>query len=97
MSRDEILRYFANKYIWWKLPYDVMETPERIVAQAMRYANSDELSLLWKIKRICCAPLIMRSAAGLTSFWSLVLDFSQKIYPGEDYGVIKLDKNISNE
>jgi hypothetical protein len=39
----------------------------------------------------------MRSAAGLTSFWSLVLDFSQKIYPGEDYGVIKLDKNISNE
>jgi hypothetical protein len=31
------------------------------------------------------------------NFWRLVLDFSQKIYPGEDYGAIKLDKNISNE
>ena len=50
MSRDEILRYFANKYIWWKLPYDVMETPERIVAQAMCYADIDEFALLWKIK-----------------------------------------------
>gem|GEM_PF-3337412 len=42
-NRDEILRCFAKRYIWLELPYDVMETSERIVAQAM-YTN---LNFIW--------------------------------------------------
>lgn len=49
-NRDEILRYFAKKYIWWELPYDVMETSERNVAQAMRYSDLGEFVLLWAAK-----------------------------------------------
>lgn len=85
MSRDEILRYFANKYIWWKLPYDVMETPERIVAQAMRYADLDEFVLLWKVKEDMIQALNNAQCGWFDekswNFWRLVLDLSKKDLP----------------
>ena len=82
MSRDEILRYFANKYIWWKLPYDVMETPERIVAQAMRYANFREFKMLWQVKDDMEKALNKAQCgwfdAKSWTFWRLVLDLPNK-------------------
>lgn len=85
MSRDEILRYFANKYIWWKLPYDVMETPERIVAQAMRYADLDEFVLLWKVKEDMIQALNNVQCGWFDekswNFWHLVLDLPKKDLP----------------
>lgn len=85
MSRDEILRYFANKYIWWKLPYDVMETSERIVAQAMRYADLDEFVLLWKVKEDMIQALNNAQCGWFDekswNFWRLVLDLPKKDLP----------------
>ena len=43
----EMLRRYAAKYIWWKIPDEALEMPERVVAQVMDigdYADVQELA-----------------------------------------------------
>ena len=42
----ELLGRLALKYIWWKTPREAIETPERVIAQAMNIGSYDDLQEL---------------------------------------------------
>jgi hypothetical protein len=44
-SRELLVR-LASKYIWWKTPTEAIETPERVIAQAMNIGSYDDLQAL---------------------------------------------------
>ena len=46
-SRDQLLRHFASKYIWWKTAEEACRFPIRIIAQVMELGDFEDLVLLW--------------------------------------------------
>jgi hypothetical protein len=40
------LKPFAAKYIWWKMPDEAMERPERVIAQTMDIGDYDDIQAL---------------------------------------------------
>ena len=43
---QEILKPFANKYIWWKTPGGFSVAPERVIAQVMNIGDHADVQLL---------------------------------------------------
>lgn len=41
-GKDEVLRRFAAKYIWWKSPDEALRRPRRVVAQVMNLGDFDD-------------------------------------------------------
>lgn len=76
-NRDEILYYFC-KYIWWQTPDDAIKWTDRLVAQAMCYAQMDEYKLLWQIKDDMIHAIQNAQAGWFDKkswhFWHLMLD-----------------------
>ncbi len=46
-TRDQLLSYFASKYIWWKTAEEACHFPKRVIAQVMEFGEFEDLSLLW--------------------------------------------------
>ncbi|MCP4701710.1 MAG: hypothetical protein GY862_33355 [Gammaproteobacteria bacterium] len=44
----EILVKFAKKYLWWKTPDEVIETPARVIAQVMDIGDYDDVQIVAK-------------------------------------------------
>jgi hypothetical protein len=42
----EMLKRYAAKYIWWKMPDEAVEMPERVVAQVMDLGDFDDVRAL---------------------------------------------------
>lgn len=76
-NREEILYYFC-KYIWWQTPDEAILFQDRLVAQAMCYAQIDEYPLLWKIKDDMINAIKNAQAGWFDKkswhFWHLMLD-----------------------
>ena len=76
-TREEILYYFT-KYIWWKTPAEALEFKDRLVAQAMCYAQLEEYKLLWKIKEDMISAIKNAQAGWFDKkswhFWHLLLE-----------------------
>jgi hypothetical protein len=45
-AQRELLRNFAERYMWWKLPSEALLYPERILAQVMNLGTYDDLRRL---------------------------------------------------
>ncbi len=46
MSRMELLKNFASKYVWWKTPDEAILFPHRIIAQVMNMGDYSDVQLL---------------------------------------------------
>ena len=46
-SREQLLKYFASKYIWWKSAEEACRFPIRVIAQVMELGDFEDLVLLW--------------------------------------------------
>lgn len=42
----EMLKHYAAKYIWWKMPDEAVEMPERVVAQVMDIGDFEDVQAL---------------------------------------------------
>lgn len=47
--KQEALRLWASKYIWWKTPDEALTHPERIVSQVMNIGDYDDVQSLSKL------------------------------------------------
>ena len=45
INRDTLKR-LAAKYIWWKVPDEALQQPERVVAQVMNIGDYDDVQML---------------------------------------------------
>lgn len=43
---QDILSFFAKKYVWWKSEEEAAEQPERIIAQVMNIGDFDDVRAL---------------------------------------------------
>lgn len=43
---QDLLKRFAEKYVWWKTPDEAVEMPGRVVAQVMNIGDYDDVQLL---------------------------------------------------
>ena len=44
--RNEDLKPFASKYIWWKTPEEAVAMPERVIAQVMNMGDYTDIQAL---------------------------------------------------
>ena len=79
-NKDDILYYFC-KYIWWQPPDEAIKFKDRLVAQAMCYAQMDEYPLLWQMKDEMINAIQNAQAGWFDQkswhFWYLMLDLVQ--------------------
>ena len=43
---NELMRYLALRYVWWKTPDEALARPERIVAQVMNIGDFEDVQRL---------------------------------------------------
>lgn len=62
---SEILRPFAEKYIWWKTPGDAVTRPERVIAQVMNLGDyADVQELAWQVGDEVLRQVLVQAEAG---------------------------------
>lgn len=47
-NKNQILKIYAAKYIWWKTPEEALHQPDRVVAQVMELGDYDDIQALWE-------------------------------------------------
>jgi hypothetical protein len=45
-KKDRILKIYAAKYIWWKVPEEALRQPDRVVAQVMELGDYEDIQTL---------------------------------------------------
>jgi len=81
-TTQDLLKIFAQKYIWWKTPDEALHMPNRIIAQVMSIGDySDVQALVSQVgnKRLC--KILKNAEAGQFStrswtYWHYRLDLS---------------------
>jgi hypothetical protein len=43
---QDILKYLASKYVWWKTPDEALAMPERVIAQVMNIGDYADVQVL---------------------------------------------------
>lgn len=46
MSKQEVMRRLASKYIWWNTPEEAAARPERVAAQVMDIGDYDDVQAM---------------------------------------------------
>jgi hypothetical protein len=46
---EKVLKYFAEKYIWWKTPEEACAWPERVIAQVMNIGEFNDAQELIRV------------------------------------------------
>ena len=80
---QEILKPFADKYIWWKTPDDISIAPERVIAQVMNIGDYADVRLLAsKVGDDVLREVLTHAEAGWFNerswtFWHYFLDLAE--------------------
>jgi len=63
--RNEDLKPFASKYIWWKTPEEAVAMPERVIAQVMNMGDyTDIQALVTQVGKDALRKVLTRAEAG---------------------------------
>lgn len=82
-----IIEHFAH-YVWWEKPHEIIESnPLRVVASAMRYANTiQEYAILIKLDKNILRKTLKEAQAGWIDskswhYWHIILYGKNAIIP----------------
>jgi hypothetical protein len=63
--KQESLKPFAQKYIWWKTPEEAITMPERVIAQVMNIGDySDVQALVSQVGEDVLSEVLTHAQAG---------------------------------